>query len=143
MLTTCDGDALSGSDLVACVQSLDYTDFRHLSLSEVVYLTTDQVATIPDDWWFSRISSDARAALTEPHVQALNVAQVGLRRLTEAQLDVVTVAQTQSLAYEDFRYLDSNQTPSLTPFQISTIPDDWWFSRIDEDARAALTEVQV
>ena len=136
-------DGFDGDDLQQHVQSLTYPDFRTLSPAEIQHLTTDQVASIPNYTWFVRIPEESRAALTQQQLRALDVESIGLRPLSDGQIKVLRPDQIQTLSYDSFRYLVGTQTRHLTPTQVSTIPDGWWFGRISEEGREALTDDQV
>lgn len=125
------------------IQSLEKWEFRFLSPTQVVSLTAAQVASIDNEWWFGRMSAEARAALKPAQVQALRVENVGLKLLTAAQVKQLTTAQVQRLSYDEFRYLAASQIPLLTTTQIASIDNGWWFGQIPAAARAALTSVQV
>jgi ribosomal protein S19E (S16A) len=127
----------------AQVQSVTYQSFQYLQPGQIPHLTAAQVASIPDNWWFTRISAAARGAFTQSQVSSLNVAKIGLSPLTAQQIGWLTDAQVQSVTYRDFQYLWTSQIPMLTGAQIGTIPDDWWFSRITAEGRAALTTAQI
>ena len=125
------------------IQSLGYREFGYLTAEQIVDLTTEQVSSIPNEWWFTRSPEEARAAMTGDQVRALNVSEIHLGALTESQRAEIGVEQIQSLTYRDFRYLNASQTPLLTTDQIATIPNSWWFGKISEEARAALSPEQV
>ena len=128
---------------VGQVQSLHYREFGSLDSAQAPHLTTKQVASIPNRWWFLKMSADARDALTTEQVQALNVAKIGLTGLTAEQIGHLTVAQIQSLPYREFGLLSPTQTPHLTTKQVASIPNHWWFAKISEEARAAFTVDQI
>jgi len=128
---------------LAAIQRLTYRDFATLAPSEIPYLTNSQVASIPDNWWFTRMSATARAAFTETQVPSLNVAKIGLAPLTAQQVGWLSEAQVASLGYQNFKYLLVGQIPRLTATQVASIPDNWWFTRMSAAARGAFTETQV
>ncbi len=125
------------------IQSLSKWEFPSLTPTQVVSLTAAQLASIDNEWWFGRMSAEARAALKPAQVQALRVEDVGLKLLTAAQVKQLTTAQVQRLSYDDFRYLAASQIPLLTTAQVASIDNGWWFGQIPAAARAALTSVQV
>lgn len=125
------------------IQSLSYRDFQYLNPEQTPHLTAEQVATIPNGWWFGRMSEAARAAFGGDQVRALDVADVGVSGLTADQVGELSVEQIQILGYRQFQYLNEEQTPHLTGDQLATIPNGWWFTRISQEARAALTGAQV
>lgn len=127
----------------AQVQLLGYRDFERLGPEQIVHLSAEQLATIPNYWWLERIPEDSRAALTDSQVQALNVANVGLGLLTTEQIAVLTTSQVQSIGYRDFENLNPSQSPLLTAEQLQQTPNHWWFERIPDKVRAALTGVQI
>lgn len=135
--------AQADSEVAEYVRSLRYRDFGKLTAEQVVFLTDAQLASIPNQWWFKKMSGDARGALSEQQVQALRVNRIGLSGLTDAQVDQLTVAQIQSLHYREFKRLDAEQTPHLTGQQLGSIPNLWWFKKVPADARAALSAEQV
>lgn len=125
------------------IQQLNYREFEHLTADQSPHLTAEQLGTIPNRWWFERMSEEARAALTELQVQALPVERLNLYGLADAQVAWLTNSQIQSLYYRDFHRLSAEQIVLLTPAQISTIPNSWWFDDINEEVRFALTTEQV
>lgn len=125
------------------IQSVGFREFRYIGPAQIPLLTAAQVGTIESSWWFSRMSEEARAALTAEQVQALDVATTGIGLLTRDQIDALSVDQIQSLGYREFRYLNPEQTPLLTADQIAPIPNSWWFHRISDEARATLTGAQI
>lgn len=125
------------------IQSLGYREFQYLTPAQIVDLTVDQVATIPNEWWFARTPDETRAALTGDQVRALQVEILHLTRLTETQRAELSVEQIHRLTYRDFGYLNASQTPQLTLDQVATIPNSWWFARISEESRTALSPEQV
>jgi DNA polymerase III psi subunit len=127
----------------AQIRSLPLRDFKYLSPAQIPILTPQQIATIPDPGPLSEWTAESRAALTQPQVQAINVARVRIAQLTPQQISWLTAAQIQSLAYYDFQFLSPSQIPLLTNQQISTIPDPGPLSAWTPAARAALTLSQV
>jgi hypothetical protein len=125
------------------IGDVEYWDFRFLDGEQTPLLTAEQIASIPDGWWFGRMSDEAREALTADQVHALNIAEVGIEDLTNDQIDELTVEQIHVVQYWDFRFLDENQSPLLTVEQVASIPGDWWFGRMSDAARWALTTDQV
>ena len=99
--------------------------------------------TIPTDWWFTRMSSDARAALTPDQIRGLNTQNIGIRRLNDQQVGWLAYWQIRTLSYGDFNRLTPAQVPMLLGRQLSQIPSDWWFGRMRPESRAALSARQV
>ncbi len=108
--------------LPASVASLNYWEFGQLTRLTAPLLSAQQIASIPNGYWFGQIPTDARAALTGAQVPSLRVASVGLNRLTSQQVSWLTAAQIQSLNYYDFQYLGPAQIRWLTAARIATIP---------------------
>ena len=127
----------------AQIQSLNYREFQRLALQQTPLLTADQLSTIPNSWWFGRLSDDARSVLTATQVQALRVDNLGLAGLTPTQVAVLALDQIQSLSFREFQYLTEVQTPLLSADQVATIPNSWWFGRMSVEALAAITPEQV
>jgi hypothetical protein len=127
----------------AQIQQTPYWDFQYLNASQVTQLTVAQVASLPDSYWFSTVTADARAALTAPQVQALNTASVDISLLTSAQVAELSTSQLQQVSYWDFQYLNSAEVTQLTVAQVASIPDTYWLTTMAADARAALSAPQV
>lgn len=125
------------------IRSLSFREFHFLTEAKTPLLSQDQVATIPNSLWFGRMSVEARAAITPAQIRALAVADVGVGSLTLEQVRALSHSQITSLGYRNFRYLTPEQMVDLTVEQIASIPNEWWFTRSPEKARAALTGDQV
>lgn len=132
-----------GNMTVAQIRELTYREFSRLSAEQSPYLSGEQLGSIPNDWWFTRMSEDVRAALTSSQIPSLPVARLGLGRLTDTQVDALSTVQIQSIGYRDFEHLTPAQTPLLSGEQLGTLTSSWWFGRWSDPARAALTAEQV
>jgi hypothetical protein len=132
-----------GRSSISSLQQLTYDKFNTLTTAEIPFLTTTQIASIPNEWWFKQMSTEQRAALRSTQVQAVNVGAVGLSGLTAPQVGQLTTAQIQQVKYQQFRYLTSREAPSLTPAQIGTIDSEWSFKQMTAEARAVLSAAQV
>jgi hypothetical protein len=130
-------------NVIDWVHSLVYYQFSQLQPDEIQYLTTQQIASIPNAYYFGQLSSPTRAALSQAQVRALTVSNVHLDDLTAQQISWLTVAQIQSLTLQDFKFLSPSQIPELTPAQVATIPDPGPFAEWTPVARAALTQPQI
>ena len=129
----------ANSERVAYVRGLNYRQFKTLSAEEIVYLTPEQISTIPSAGWLRTIK--ARGAFTLDQIQALRVDKTGVKDLSKPQRGLITKDQVQILKYREFRYLNKDQVPSLTDDQINTIPSAGWLRTIG--ARGALTVDQI
>ena len=125
------------------IQSLGYGKFKNLSAEEIVHLTDEQIASIPNDWYFKQISPEARAALTTEQVQSLNIAATGIRYLTNDQIDSLLPAQVASIAFQQIRYVTVSQVEHLSPTQLGTIQNDWYFRQVPAEIRGLLDADQV
>lgn len=125
------------------VRSLTYAQFELLTAAEVVYLTPQQVASIPSTGWFNKMSADARAALSQTQVQALSAGPVSISSLTPQQVGWLTKAQIRQLQYKDFSLLSPSQIPTLTVGQIAAMPNIGTLKTWTVEARGALTVAQV
>jgi hypothetical protein len=125
------------------VHTLQFWQFSQLTVDQIVYLTPQQVATIPSSDAFSTIAAPVRAALTPPQVQALNVGNISISLLTPTQTGWLTASQIQSLKFWDFKYLSATQIPSLTAAQIATVPNATAFADWSAASRGALNAAQV
>ena len=138
-----DGSMAVGDMTVGEIRSLTYRDFRTLDAVQATYLEPCQLMTIPTDWWFTRMSSDARAVLTPDQIRGLNTQNIGIRRLSDQQVGWLAYWQIRTLRYGDFNRLTPAQVPMLLGRQLSQIPSDWWFGRMSAESRAALSPRQV
>lgn len=125
------------------VRSLDYSQFHTLRRSDVSYLTTEQLASIPGRVWFRRMSRQVRRALTAEQVNALNVRRTGLRGLSVRQVRELTEQQVRRLRYRDFHRLNETQVPELTRRQIQSIESSEQFERLPLRFRNNLTRQQI
>lgn len=132
------------------VQDLRHQDFPTLSPEEIVFLTPEQLATIPDRESLFKIPTASRAALTGEQVRGLNLARPGMiDALTAEQIlelspgQIASLGGTGTYAYLDYARLPASQIIALTPSQIGSIPDKAGFMRIPDASRAALSAEQV
>ncbi len=126
------------------LHEVEYYDFDHLHVDQIDDLTTTQIASIPNCWYFEKIPEDVRAGLTVSQIQALNTAEVTVDHLTSTQRDQLTVAQIVAIddAYE-FRFLSAEQVTHLTPEQMALFDNEWQFHQMSDEAQAALSRVQL
>ncbi|MFM9965219.1 MAG: G8 domain-containing protein [Planctomycetaceae bacterium] len=126
------------------IHDVEYSDFDHLHVDQIDDLTTTQIATIPNCWYFEQIPEDVRAGLTVEQIQALNTAEVTVNHLTSTQRDHLTVTQILSIdeAYY-FRFLNAEQVTHLTPDQMSLFENEWQFHQLSDEAQAALSRAQL
>ena len=132
-----------GALSVGQIRSLAFTEFQFLTGIQSSHLTSVQIATIPDGWWFSRMSEEARAALNPEQVQSLDTSHVAIKHLNEGRRRFLSADQIQSLGYNDFPYLSAEQVVHLTSRQMSSIPSQWHFLNMSDAARAALSREQL
>ncbi len=127
------------------ISSIGYMDFGYLNAAQIIQLNSRQVSSIPDWYWLSRIPDSVRSAMTKEQVQQLtNLGSSGvITLLTPNQRQALTESQVKTLLYVDFGYINAAQVVSLSPRQISSIPDFYWLSRIAPAALAALTTSQI
>ena len=125
------------------IQDLSYNDFRYLSAERIDELTPEQIGTIPNSYHFSRIPNEAREALTTEQVQALDTTKVSIGYLTPSQREGLTTDQVQDLSYQELRYLPADRIPDVSPEQMATIPNSYWFGKFSTDAKDALTPEQI
>ncbi|TWT54667.1 hypothetical protein Pla22_23170 [Rubripirellula amarantea] len=126
----------------AQIQSLRYQNFVPLSSSQIKLLTPTQLASIPNQYWFSELSPQARAALEIDQVRNLQVSNPGIiSLLTEMQILSLTETQIQTLHYADFRHLAESQVSALVNSQLESIPSYyWWTESFSEQSIVALSE---
>ncbi|HEX6960898.1 MAG TPA: G8 domain-containing protein [Lacipirellula sp.] len=128
---------------VSQIQSLHQLDFDELHPNQIPLLTTSQIASIPSSGYLSSWSPEARAALTMPQVQSLNIESITIDNLTPVQIGWLTAAQVRETRFYEFYRLHAHQTPWLTTAQIASIPQAGYFTSWSAPARAALTMPQV
>ncbi len=127
----------------AQVQSLSLYDFQYLAPLQIPLLTTAQIASIPDPGTFQPWAEEARAALTQPQIQALRVSTVGLNLLTTQQIAWLATVQVQSLTCLDFIYLAPSQIPLLTTAQMASLPTNYPVRTWSDPQVASLTRDQI
>jgi hypothetical protein len=125
------------------VQKVRYYELELLSSLQIPMLTAAQIASLPAPSYLGEWSAAARAALTLPQVQSLNVPVIGISLLTPQQVAWLTPAQVRQVAYPEFRYLTAGQVPYLTLEQVASIPSASYLAEWTPAARAALTYAQV
>ncbi len=126
------------------VRALTYNDIRHLEVRAIKYLTTDQIASIPNNYSMGQIPAELRAAFTEDQVQALNTAQVSIGYLSADQRELLTTAQIENLGtYGDIRHLPASRIAEVTTDLIATIPNSYAMGQIPADVRAGFTTEQI
>jgi hypothetical protein len=126
------------------LHDVEYWDFDHLHVDQIDDLTTTQIASIPNCWYFEQIPEDVRAGLTTEQIQALNTADVTIDHLTSTQRDQLTVDQILALndAWE-FQFLNPEQVTHLTTEQMALFDCGWEFLQLSDEAQAALTREQL
>jgi len=125
------------------VQSLQFWQFNLLLPDQVQYLTTAQVASIPNASYMNNIAPASRAALSATQIRALNIGAVGISALTYAQLDFLTATQIQQVKFYEFHLLKPAQIPYLSTEQIASIPSPGALAPWSQAARDALTATQI
>jgi hypothetical protein len=125
------------------IQSVWYSELNLLQPSQIPSLTAAQIQAIPHQGYLAAWSTLARAALTAPQVQNLNISTIGINLLTPQQIAWLTVPQIQATWYSQFELLQPSQIPNLTAGQIQAIPHKGYFSTWSAASRAALTASQI
>lgn len=132
-----------GNLTVGQIRALSPWKFNSLSAEQVPFLTAAQVASASGSWPFKSMTDAARETLTAGQIKSLMVGSTGIAWLGERQQGFLSVVQIQALNYWEFPELSPTQITSLSADQLASIPNEWWFERIPEASRAALTAVQV
>jgi hypothetical protein len=125
------------------VRQVDVVEFQYLEPAVITHLSTEQLGSFTRRSDFNAIPDGSRAALTAPQVRALDVALLGLNRLSAQQIEYLSPSQVQSLEVGDFPFLSANQIVHLSSAQIRTISSSSQFHVIPNASRAALTVTQV
>ncbi|WP_168206632.1 G8 domain-containing protein [Lacipirellula limnantheis] len=125
------------------VHALFYWQFNVLTPDQVPYLTTAQVASIPNASYLGQISPASRAAFSATQIRALSIGNVGVSQLSSGQLDFLTATQIQQVKFYEFQLLKPVQIPYLTPEQIASIPAPGSLTAWSQTARNALTVAQI
>ncbi|HMO85353.1 MAG TPA: G8 domain-containing protein, partial [Lacipirellulaceae bacterium] len=105
------------------IQSLQLHDFKHLHFAQIPWLSSEQVASIPDHGPLAEWSSLARAALTQWQIPSLNIASLGINWLTSRQIEWLTPTQLAQVRWLDFNLLTPGQIRHLTPDQFASVTD--------------------
>ncbi len=126
------------------VTQLDYSKFGTLTPQEIVFLTRDQIATIPDSYWLWQIPHASRQLLSGEQLQGLRVTKAGmLPLLTPSQRSALSDAQLASLPMTELKYVPLERALAITPAQLAAIPDRYWFVQLGDDLRGSLGPDQV
>lgn len=129
---------------IAEYQKLSYKKFADVPPEFIQFLTKAQIASIPSDAWFNKLSAQQKASLTAEQVQALNTRKISIASLTPAQREALTAAQVKTLSsYKEFQYLPVSKISALTAGQIRSIPNNAEFIKLSSEQRAAFTATQV
>ncbi len=129
--------------------SYGYLDYAQLPPSKITLLTPQQLAKIPSQTSFLRMSAASRAALTGDQVRGLNFQLPGMiSGLTDQQMLQLSDAQVREIGVGTYGYLDYAQLPPskiklLTTQQLAKIPSQTSFLRMSAASRAELTGEQV
>ncbi|RIK83993.1 MAG: hypothetical protein DCC67_05440 [Planctomycetota bacterium] len=132
-----------GALTVPQVQAVRFHEFELLLPSQIPSLTLAQVRSIPHAGYFRQWSTAARAALTAPQVQNLNIATIGIGHLTSQQIGWLTAQQVKTVGFYQLHLLHPGQIPTLTVAQVASVPHGGYFKLWSSAARAALTAPQV
>ncbi len=122
------------------VQSLAAKDFDQLDADQAQWLTAEQISGIENKYDFYNMSQEARAALTEDAVQALDTGTISIAYLSEDQRDQLTVEQVQDVGEGSLKYVTADQAEHITPEQIESISNKYNFYNIPSEVRHALDE---
>jgi hypothetical protein len=123
------------------IQSLTVYDFRYLSPAMIAFVTSQQLADIPDGYWFAQISGAARAALSSAQILGLNLQREGMiGLLSTSQRQVLSDTQIRTLRNGDFQLLPDSRVALLSDAQLYSIPNSYWYFQFSAGARAALLQ---
>ncbi len=126
------------------VRELSYTHFGSLTAQQIPYLTPEQIASIPSDYYMNTLSEELRAELTREQVQAIDTSRVSVSYLTESQRQYITDDQYAAMAKQgDIQYVPPEKVPLLSLDLMASISSDWYMSQNPEEVRAAFTTEQV
>ncbi|MBA3482405.1 MAG: hypothetical protein H0T51_11370, partial [Pirellulales bacterium] len=128
----------------AQIRALRFYDFSLLQPWQIQYLTTAQIASIPQWGYIGSWSAIARAALSAEQVKALKPGiYIDIQDLTDLQVSWLSPAQVQSLRYYQFHRLQPSQIPLLTAAQLSNNPNGHFLYSLAGELQAALTREQI
>jgi len=128
----------------AQIAAMNYSQFSSLPASQIQYLSSAQIASIPSTGWMNTLSAAQKEAMTPTQVQAVNTAVVSIGALPADQRTQLTTTQISSISsYGDFQYVPASDMASLTPAQIATIPSTGWMNTMTSAQLEALTPAQV
>ena len=126
------------------VRSLAYGDIRHLDVDAIKYLTTTQIASIPNNYAMGQIPNELRAAFSEDQIQALNTSNVSIGYLSADQRELLTRQQIASLGtYGDIRHVPASRIGEVTTELIASIPNSYAMGQIPADVRAGFSAEQI
>jgi len=117
--------------------------------SVVTKLSTDQIASMKNSWWFGQIVKTAGSSLTKAQIQAARPSTVGPNEglLTAEQIGWLSNEQVHA-AMGDWAIVDMvKKVPAmvtkLTPDQMASLKSDWWFKTLVNTAGTSLTKPQI
>ncbi len=126
------------------VRQLRYSQFESLPPEHIPYLTPEQIASIPSNWYMGKLSDEQRAELTKAQVQALNTADISLGHLTAAQMEYLTDDQYASIGQiSSIAYVPPDKVALLSTDVIGSISSDWYMGQYPDEVKAAFTAEQV
>jgi|AMFO01.1.fsa_nt_gi Flp pilus assembly protein, pilin Flp len=117
--------------------------------SMVSKLSRDQAASIKNSWWLGQLVTSAGSNLSKPQIQAALPSALGPNagKLTSEQIGWLTPDQIRAVKGSDALVNMLTKAPDLiskiTPTQIATIQNPWWFGHMPTPVLQAMNEHQV
>ena len=140
-LTTDQFNAVAGGDAIV--------NMVKKQPSVVSKLSPDQIASIKNSWWFGQLVTTAGSGLTKSQLQAALPSALGpnVGKLTSEQIGWLTSDQINAVEGSDALVNMLTKAPDLisriTPAQIGTIQNSWWFGQMPTTVLQAMSEAQV
>ncbi len=140
-LTTSQFSAVAGGDAIV--------NMVRKRPSVVSKLSRDQVASVKSSWWFGELVNSAGSSLTKQQLQAALPSALGPNagKLSSEQIGWLTPDQFNAVAGGDAIVNMVKKQPSvvskLSPSQIASVRNSWWFGQLVTTAGSSLTKSQL
>ena len=126
------------------ITQLQHEQFSELSPEEILFLTPQQIATIPSSYSFRQIPAASRAALTPEQLSGLDTSKPGmLGLLTHEQQIGLSDAQYANLSYSELSNVPPERASAITTAQLASLPNSYWLRQISIETRLRFNQVQV
>jgi len=112
-------------------------------------ISPQQIATVKDPWWFRQLLNASGNKLSKAQFQAVTPSAISTNalKLSDKQIGWLTPGQTQTVTGGGPIVKILKKRPelvsSITPSQLATIHDPWWYGQMPTPVLQQLTQEQV